>query len=96
MRTRYLVTYDIASDERRTAVYKALRGFGDHLQYSVFRCDLSARGRVELVATLYELIDHDKDQVLIVDLGPVDGRASSCVESIGRAYQNPERRVLIV
>ena len=41
MRNRYIVTYDICDDARRTAVYKALRGFGDHLQYSVFRCDLS-------------------------------------------------------
>lgn len=96
MKTRYLVTYDITSDDRRTQVYKALRGFGDHLQYSVFRCDLSARGRVELVAALHMLIDHDEDQVLVIDLGPVDGRASTCVESIGRPYRNPERRVIIV
>ena len=45
MRNRYIVTYDITDDRRRTAVYKCLRGFGDHLQYSVFRCDLVDRRR---------------------------------------------------
>lgn len=96
MRNRYIVTYDITDDRRRAAVYKCLRGFGDHLQYSVFRCDLIDRRRVELIAALYELIDHATDQVLVIDLGPVDGRASICVSSIGRAYANPERTVVIV
>ena len=96
MRNRYIVTYDITDDRRRTAVYKCLRGFGDHLQYSVFRCDLIERRRVELIAALYELIDHATDQVLVIDLGPVDGRAAICVSSIGRAYTNPERIVVIV
>ena len=96
MRNRYVVTYDITDDHRRAAVYKTLRGFGDHLQYSVFRCDLTDRRRVELVAALHDLIDHASDQVLMIDLGPVDGRASICVSSIGRAYLNPERTAVIV
>ncbi len=93
---RYVVTYDIADDSRRTAVFKTLRGFGDHLQYSVFRCDLSDRRRVELTAAVHDLIDHSVDQILVIDLGPVDGRASNCVSSIGRSYSNPERTVIIV
>jgi CRISPR-associated protein Cas2 len=96
MRNRYFVTYDITDDRRRTAVYKLLRGYGDHLQYSVFRCDLSDRRRIELVASLYDLLDHIADQILVIDLGPVDGRASICVSSLGRAYANPERSVIIV
>ena len=96
MQNRYFVTYDISDDHRRAAVYKTLRGFGDHLQYSVFRCDLGERRRVELTAELHELIDHATDQILIIDLGPVDGRASACVSSIGRAYVNPERSAVIL
>ena len=96
MRNRYIVTYDITDDRRRTAVYKLLRGFGDHLQYSVFRCDLIDRRRVELTAAMHDLIDHGTDQVLVIDLGPIDGRASTCVSSIGRAYANPERTAVIV
>jgi len=96
VRNRYIVTYDISDDRRRDAVYKALRGFGDHVQFSVFRCDLSDRERVDMTATLHPLVDHGDDQVLVVDLGPVDGRAANCVVSIGRAYRNPERTVVIL
>ncbi len=82
---------------RAVPVYKALRGFGDHLQYfSVFRCDLTERRRVELTGTLHDLIDHATDQILIIDLGPVEGRAASCVASLGRGYANPERSVIIL
>lgn len=96
MRTRYFVTYDIADDARRTAVFKTLRGFGDHMQYSVFRCDLSDLQRAAMIAAVDALLDHADDQVLIIDLGPVDGRASSCVFSLGKTYSNPERRVIII
>lgn len=96
MPTRYIVTYDITSDERRTLVYKALRGFGDHLQYSVFRCDLSSTDRMRLTATLHPLIDHDEDQILIMDLGPIEGRGATCVDSLGRPYTPPERSVVII
>jgi len=96
MRSRYLVTYDICDDGRRTVVHRTLRGFGDHLQYSVFRCDLTARSRIQLIAALHPLIDHVTDQILIVDLGPLDGRGAACIESIGRPYVQPERRVIII
>ncbi len=96
MRNRYVVTYDIADDERRTRVYKSLRGRGDHLQFSVFRCDLSDRERVSMVAELHPLIDHREDQILIIDLGPVDGRAAVCIDSVGKRYIAPERVVVIV
>jgi CRISPR-associated protein Cas2 len=95
-RSRYLVSYDVCDDRRLRRVYRALRGFGDHAQYSVFFCDLSARERAELVATLDPLIDHVVDQVLIVDLGPPEGRAGSCVASLGRVYTYPERHAVIV
>ena len=96
MRTRYIVTYDIADDDRRNQVYKALRGFGDHLQYSVFRCALSEAERVGMTAALHPLIDHAQDQILVIDLGPVDGRAATCVSSIGRRYLAPERTVVVI
>jgi len=96
VRNRYIVTYDITDDRRRTSVYNKLRGFGEHLQYSVFRCDLSDRECIEMKAEVHSLIDHDDDQILIIDLGPVDGRADGCIESIGRTYKKPERVVVIL
>lgn len=96
MRNRYIVTYDITDDRRREAVYKTMRGFGDHLQFSVFRCDLSDRERVDMTAAVHPLLDHVEDQVLVIDLGPVEGRAATCIASIGRVYENPERTVVIL
>lgn len=96
MQSRYLVTYDIRDARRLRRVYKVLRGWGDHLQLSVFRCDLSPRDRVELGAALSVEIDHAADQVLFADLGPVDGRASDCVSSLGRPYTSPERSAIIL
>lgn len=96
MRRRYFVTYDIADDRIRSQVYKLLRGYGDHIQFSVFRCDLGERRKAELVAALHELIDHGTDQILVIDLGDIDGRAANCVSSIGCPYTNPERTVVIV
>ena len=96
MRTMYLVSYDVSDAKRLRRVFKAMRGFGDHLQYSVFRCDLSARERAEMIATIDAIIDHVADQVLIVDLGPPDGRALECFLSLGRPYTPPERLAVVV
>lgn len=96
MQTRYLVTYDISDDDRRTLVFKTLRGYGDHIQYSVFRCDLSEMQKVALVAALHPLINHSEDQILVIDLGPVDGRGADCIVPLGRRYLSPERTVIVI
>lgn len=96
MRNRYVVTYDVRDDRRRDTIYKTLRGFGDHLQYSVFRCDLSDRERVTMTAALHPLLDHTEDQLLVIDLGPTDGRAAGCISAIGLPYRNPERTAVIL
>ncbi len=92
----YIVTYDISDDERRTSVFKALRGYGEHLQFSVFRCDLTQLARATLVAQLHAMIDRAVDQILMIDLGPVEGRAATCIDAIGRKYMPPERTVVVI
>lgn len=42
MRSSYLVCYDVADDKRLRRVFKLMRGFGDHLQFSVFECQFTA------------------------------------------------------
>ena len=96
MRHAYLVTYDIRDDKRLKAVFKKMGGFGQHLQYSVFRCELSAANKVRMKAALSELIDHRADQVLIFDLGPADGPRSDLVESLGQGYVVEERDAVVV
>ena len=96
MRQTFLVTYDICDPKRLRQVYLTMRGYGDHLQLSVFRCDLSLREQAELRATLLDILHMQEDQVLFVDLGPAEGRARTSIEAVGRAYTHPERLALVV
>ena len=96
MRQTFIVSYDISDPKRLRQVYQLMRGWGDHLQLSVFQCELSAREVVELRAGLEEILHHDEDQVLFIDVGPVDGRGSRSIESLGRAYMYPERHAIVV
>ena len=86
VRNTFLVCYDISNDKRRHRVHKALRGFGDHLQYSVFECQLTRADLARCRHILGEAIHHREDQVLFVDLGPVEGRGDRVISALGRAY----------
>jgi CRISPR-associated protein Cas2 len=85
MRKTYLVTYDIADPKRLRAVFRTLRGYGEHLQLSVFSCDLTAGELVQLQARLRAAIDSRDDQVLFVDVGPQAGRSVHAYTTLGRA-----------
>jgi len=93
MRRDFLVTYDICEPGRLRRVLQIMRGFGDHLQYSVFRCALSHREKIQLVAKLSEVIHHGEDQVLLVDLGGVSPRSRRRFRSLGLPMSHPERFV---
>ena len=38
MRQRYIVTYDISDDKRWRRVFKIMRGYGDSIDLTVYRC----------------------------------------------------------
>ncbi|MBX3182446.1 MAG: CRISPR-associated endonuclease Cas2 [Polyangiaceae bacterium] len=84
MRRVYVVTYDISNPKRLRGVYKLMQGYGDHVQFSVFCCALSASDLVELKGRLSAVIHHQDDQVLFFDLGPEQGRGSTCAAYVGR------------
>lgn len=95
MRQGYIVSYDVCDPKRLRRVFKTLLGYGEHLQLSVFRCELNDRELVELRAKLTEIIHHGEDQVLFIDMGPAEGRAKEAIRSLGLAYAPPERRALV-
>jgi CRISPR-associated protein Cas2 len=95
MRRHYLVTYDIADDKRRNTVFQTLHGFGNHAQYSVFFCELSARELAQLRTRLRDTVHHRDDQVLIIDLGQASRPLESGLEVIGKGYEPPVRTVVI-
>ena len=74
MGTSYLVCYDICDYKALRKMFQTMRGFGDHLQYSVFECQFTASGPARCRAALSALIHHEEDQVLFVHLGPAEGR----------------------
>jgi CRISPR-associated protein Cas2 len=96
MRTSYLVCYDICDDKRLRRVFKTMRGYGDHLQYSVFECQLTATDLVRLRAELSEIIHHIQDQVLFVNLGPAEGRGDRVITALGKPYVAVDAPCIVV
>jgi CRISPR-associated protein Cas2 len=96
MRQTYIVAYDISDPKRLRKVYRLMKGYGEHVQLSVFRCELTHRLLVELRVRLGAIIHHGVDQVLLVDVGPEDGRAATAISSLGRAYSPPSRSAIVV
>lgn len=90
-RRRYLVTYDISDDKRRTRVFEEMHGYGDWAQFSVFFCELTSVELVRLRMDLRDAIHESEDQVLIVDLGRALHPLENHLEVIGRGYTPPFR-----
>lgn len=66
------------------------------IYYSVFRCLLNDKGKVELIVALSEIIKHDEDRIMIVDLGPLDGRAEERIEFMGVRPSEMESNAVVV
>lgn len=75
MRKWHVVAYDVCDDRRLRRVARVLCGYGERLQYSVFRCRLNA---VELERLLWELesILAKEDRLLVMPL------CQQCAEAI--------------
>jgi CRISPR-associated protein Cas2 len=86
MRTTYLVCYDIADDKRLRRVFRACKNYGDHIQFSVFECDLNPAEKARFESELAEIINHIEDQVIFVTLGPADGRGDRVITALGLPY----------
>lgn len=94
-RNHFLVSYDIADDERRNEVFRTCKDFGNHVQYSVFLCELDRREVITLRELLRASIHHGDDQVLIVDLGPATHPLLEQMDVLGQPYAPPGRRFVV-
>jgi CRISPR-associated protein Cas2 len=77
-------------------VFKIMRGWGDHLQFSVFECQLSRMDLSKLRVELAEIIHQDDDQVLFVDLGPSEGRGDRAITALGKPYMAVDGPCIVV
>ena len=96
MRQSYLVCYDISDDKRLARVAKTMRGFGDRIQLSIFECQFTQADLVRCRHALGEIINHKRDQVLFVNLGPAEGRGDRVIASLGRPYSTFDAPAIIV
>jgi CRISPR-associated protein Cas2 len=92
----YIVSYDIMDVKRLRTVHERMMGFGDPIHYSVFGCRLTRRGRVELKAALLEIMDPDKDRIMIIDMGPAEGWMEDRIEFLGVTPPGPVKRKYII
>ena len=91
----FIVTYDISDQRRWRRVFKAMHGYGEWIQLSLFQCRLSRRRSAELETRLRELVKNGEDHVLLIDVGPAD-RIELAMESIGKTFSKIERRAIVV
>lgn len=96
MRRLYIITYDICNPKRLRKVLSIMRGFGDHLQLSVFRAELSPKECIQMKMKLNPIIHHGEDQVLVIPLGPAGGENENDIEALGRSYEPLERSAVVV
>jgi CRISPR-associated protein Cas2 len=96
MRSTYIVSYDIADDKRVKKVFKAMRDFGDHLQYSVFECQFTPADLARCRAALADIIHHEEDQVLFILLGPSEGRGDRVINALGKPYTTLDGPCIVV
>lgn len=58
-----VISYDLSDDKRRTKIHKALKAYGERIQYSIFECSLDNTLYAKLKARLNPLIDADEDSI---------------------------------
>ena len=96
MRHVYIVSYDVRDPTRLRRTYDFLRGWGEHLQLSVFRCELGAAELVQVRSGLVDIILATEDQVLFANLGPIDGRGADSIRTLGLPYVRDERAAVVL
>ena len=96
MRNRYLVCYDIREPGRLATVFKKMNSFGIAVQYSVFLCDLGEKDLIVMKGDLLEIMNTNEDRIMIVNIGKDDGRGSSCIETLGCAFEMKKESSIII
>ena len=96
MRRCYLVCYDISDPKRLRRTHKALKGYGEPWQYSVFFCILRDIDRARLQGELEEILNHEKDQAMIIDLGGDEDQAREAASVIGQPLPEAGNGMVVV
>jgi CRISPR-associated protein Cas2 len=82
MKNWYLVGYDVRDDARLRRVARIMEGYGERVQYSVFRCHLSDRSVEHMRWRLSQVMQPD-DGLIIAGL---------CAACLKRLRQKDSRK----
>lgn len=90
----YIVCYDIRCPKRWRKAYKLIEGYGEKVQYSIFRCWLNQRIREKLRWELEKILAQE-DSILFIRL------SNRCLEDIPKynrpgIWENIDKPYLIV
>jgi len=87
MKQYVLVCYDISDQRRWRKVYKMMQAHGEHVQYSVFICQLTDVQEAKLKIKLSKEVHAAEDQVMFVRIGPVSkDQLQKHISTVGREY----------
>ena len=90
----YLVAYDVRAPKRLRDVAKHLEGYGERLQYSLFRCRLTPRELERLRWELMQKMEKEDDMIIV-------GLCSRCAQHVTEKkgdgkWQEPASTFVIV
>lgn len=80
----WLICYDVRDDKRLRRVAKHMEGYGNRVQYSVFRCWMTPREMERLRWELTQMLD-EVDDVILIPLCP------RCVQGMRVAHETTKR-----
>ncbi len=75
-----VIAYDIPDDKRRTKLLQMLKGFGLHVQFSVFEVKLEPMQLLRLKNEIEKIMDPDEDCVVLY---PLNEQLVEKVERLG-------------
>ena len=96
MRRCYLVCYDISDQKRWRRIFRAMKGYGEHWQYSIFFCVLKEIDRVRMQSELEMELNLKADQCIIIDLGADEQSARDAVAVLGESLPTAQTGVVVV
>lgn len=96
MRSTYIVSYDVKNDKRLRQILKTMRGYGNHVQYSVFLCRLSEKEKILMLTHLMEILKKDEDSLMIINIGTSGNSAERRIEYVGVIPDNDQMEILVV
>ena len=89
-----MLSYDISDPKRWRKVFRIARDFGDHVQYSVFLCELSDKDKTILTERLRDAISHSEDRILLVRLRG-EQTIEDSITSLGQKFEILDKGLLI-